>query len=200
LIYAPCTSRSSNFSRRQQPRANNTSPACPSATRRRATSSGTRYYVNRTAAHSCQHKAPPKVQEKMQDLIERAEALKGEVTMQDPANQARGARVPTLKNTFVTSDISGDRRQTDVQCTCGSPSTNGFPCIHNVKHAQLIGMDPYDLLHYKDTTAAWREQYDRTLSSRRSPRRISTMIKSIRTTCILPSRRLRLVARRRLCA
>jgi len=96
----------------------------------------------------------------MQDLIERAEALKGEVTMQDPANQARGARVPTLKNTFVTSDISGDRRQTDVQCTCGSPSTNGFPCIHNVKHAQLIGMDPYDLLHYKDTTAAWREQYD----------------------------------------
>ena len=125
-----------------------------------ATLHGTRYYVNRTAAHSCQHKAPPKVQEKMRDLIERAAALKGEVTMQDPANPARGARVPTLKNTFVTSDISGDRRQTDVQCTCGSPSTNGFPCIHNVKHAQLIGMDPYDLLHYKDTTAAWREQYD----------------------------------------
>ena len=37
--------------------------------------------------------------------------------------------------------------------------TNGFPCIHNIKHAQSIGMDPYDLLHYKDTTAAWREQY-----------------------------------------
>ena len=121
---------------------------------------GSRYYMNRAEAHSCDHKAPPKVQAKMEDVILRAAALKGDVTIQDQANPARGARVPTLKNTFVTSDLSGDRMLKDVECTCGSPSTNGFPCIHNVKHAQLIGIDPYDLLHYKDTTAAWRDQYD----------------------------------------
>ena len=120
---------------------------------------GGRYYTNRTEAHACQHKAPPKVQEKMEELIQKAATIKGDVTILDPAHPARGARVPTLKNTYVTSDLSGDRREKDVECSCGSPSTNGFPCIHNIKHAQSIGMDPYDLLHYKDTTAAWREQY-----------------------------------------
>ena len=31
--------------------------------------------------------------------------------------------------------------------------------MHTVYHAIQLGEDPYDLLHYKDTTAAWREQY-----------------------------------------
>ena len=111
-------------------------------------------------AHSCQHKAPPKVQEKMEELIQRASGIKGDVTIQDDANPSLGARVPTLKNTFVTSDLSGDRAEIDVECTCGWPSANGFPCIPNITHAQFIGMDPYDLLHYNHTTAAWRQQYD----------------------------------------
>ena len=46
-----------------------------------------------------------------------------------------------------------------MTCTCGYPAARGFPCMHAVYHAMQLGEDPYDLLHYKDTTAAWREQY-----------------------------------------
>ena len=78
-----------------------------------------------------------------------------------------GARVPTLKNTFVTSKLNeenytvdGENKPGDCSCTCGAPKTNGFPCIHNVKHALSIGVDPCDLVHYLSTTEAWKKQYD----------------------------------------
>ena len=62
------------------------------------------------------------------------------------------ACIPPIRQRQAVADHAGGAKAV--------APTNGFPCIHNVKHAQLIGMDPDDLLHYKDTTAAWREQYD----------------------------------------
>ena len=64
----------------------------------------------------------------------------------------------------ATCSVGGRRRcwhkQGAVSCTCGAPRTDGFPCVHNVKHALHIGRDPCDFVHYLDTTEAWEHQYD----------------------------------------
>ena len=120
---------------------------------------GIRYNKNRALAASCTEKAPPKVVEIMDKMIEKATKLTGVIHYLDEANPRDAARVPTLNGKSVISRLGGDRRSDDVTCTCGYPAARGFPCMHAVYHAMQLGEDPYDLLHYKDTTAAWREQY-----------------------------------------
>ena len=97
--------------------------------------------------------------EMMEKMIEKATKLTGGIHYLDEANPRDGARVPTLNGKTVISKLCGDRRKDDVACTCGYPAARGFPCMHTVFHAIQLGEDPYDLLHYKDTKAAWREQY-----------------------------------------
>ena len=52
-----------------------------------------------------------------------------------------------------------------VSCTCGVPEVKGQPCIHSAKHALAMGKDVSSLFHYKDTSAAWKEQYDQNVES-----------------------------------
>ena len=129
---------------------------------------GARYNKNRAAAHACEDILPPRVKEKMDELIEKAGLIQGQVNVMDDVNPTFDARVPTLKNTFVTSRLAGStyymvngvQKQGAVSCTCGAPRTDGFPCVHNVKHALHIGRDPCEFVHYLDTTEAWEQQYD----------------------------------------
>ena len=47
-----------------------------------------------------------------------------------------------------------------VSCTCGVPEVKGQPCLHTAKHALALGKDVSSVFHYKDTSAAWKEQYN----------------------------------------
>ena len=121
-----------------------------------------RYNKNRAEAFACEHLAPPRVQEKMETIIEKAQHLRDVRFMNDTddVSRAKAARVSKLNGTGnVTSCIHRGDFNEDVKCSCGYPAARGLPCIHNVKHALTMNIDPYALLHYKDTTAAWQEQY-----------------------------------------
>jgi hypothetical protein len=69
----------------------------------------------------------------------------------------------------VGEDYFVKKKQGDVWYSCRATNTNGFPCLHNVKQAQYLGMDPYTLLHYLDTTEAGNTSTMLTLSSPTSP-------------------------------
>lgn len=58
----------------------------------------------------------------------------------DAANQEAEAQILTLQGTrHVTSKIDGDRKLSDVSCSCGVPMVKGSPCLHTAKHALAVG-------------------------------------------------------------
>jgi hypothetical protein len=75
----------------------------------------------------------------------------------DPANRLRAA-VTSSRNTSreYISDIS-DRES--LLCECGMAHITGKPDKHNVFHAKSIGMSLDDIIPFRYTTAAWKNQY-----------------------------------------
>jgi hypothetical protein len=46
-------------------------------------------------------------------------------------------------------------------CECSETSVRkyGLPCAHNIAHAEKAGMTAESIVHWKDTTVAWKRQY-----------------------------------------
>jgi hypothetical protein len=49
----------------------------------------------------------------------------------------------------------------DATCECSEPSMRkyGLPCVHNAAHAEKAGLTPESIVHWKDTTVAWKRAY-----------------------------------------
>ena len=117
-----------------------------------------RYMSNRAEAHEEEGRLPPKVQEKLDEVVESASQLEGDVHFPDDNNRLQEAKVPGHSTSVYTSNIDkqGDG---DVLCSCGLPPVRGHPCAHNIKHAQKMQQALHSLFHYKDTTSCWKDQY-----------------------------------------
>ena len=118
-----------------------------------------RYFKNRKDAEEWEMVVTPAYEDTLEKLISGAAKLQPP-HFRDDANQEAEAQILTLQGTrHVTSKIDGDRKLSDVSCSCGVPMVKGSPCLHTAKHALAVGRDVSSLFHYKDTSAAWKEQY-----------------------------------------
>jgi hypothetical protein len=61
----------------------------------------------------------------------------------------------------VAQDYGGQNSMQDATCECSETFVRryGLPCAHNIAHAEKAGMTAESIVHWKDTTVAWKCQY-----------------------------------------
>jgi len=71
---------------------------------------------------------------------------------QNPKTLARvqSWKDPTVSYETCTSVLS---------CDCGRPEVSGLPCAHLLAHAEAAGVPIHEVVHKKDRTAGWQQQY-----------------------------------------
>jgi hypothetical protein len=62
----------------------------------------------------------------------------------------------------IAQDYGGKDSMQDATCECSEPSVRkyGLPCAHNVAHVEKAGLTPESIVHWKDTTVAWKMAYE----------------------------------------
>jgi hypothetical protein len=84
----------------------------------------------------------------------------------DPNHPKKEAVVMKMSGTGhvlsnIAQNLGGLNSMQDAQCECSETSLRkyGMPCAHNIAHAQKAGETAESIVHWKDTTMAWKRQY-----------------------------------------
>ena len=125
-----------------------------------------RFLNNQSDAVGHAEPLPPRKQAAL-DLVKVGASKVTTVVLNDPRYPKVGASVLTLSGksnvlSNITQDYGGMNSMQDATCECSEPSTRkyGLPCVHNLAHAEKAGLTPESIVHWKDTTLAWKRAYD----------------------------------------
>jgi hypothetical protein len=125
-----------------------------------------RFLNNQSDAVGRAEPLPPRKQAAL-DLVKIGALKVTTVVLNDPRYPKVGASVLTLSGkshvlSNIAQDYGGMNSMQDATCECSEPSTRkyGLPCVHNLAHAEKAGLTPESIVHWKDTTLAWKRAYD----------------------------------------
>jgi hypothetical protein len=125
-----------------------------------------RFLTNQQDAVGYDDLLPPRKQGAL-DAVKTDAAKLTSVILNDPRHPKVGASVLTLSGKHnvlsnIAQDYGGKDSMQDATCECSEPSVRkyGLPCAHNVAHAEKAGLTPESIVHWKDTTVAWKMAYE----------------------------------------
>ena len=120
------------------------------------------YYTVNTTSHDCDNcKSSSKLSTDHMPGLCGCRYDANKVTFIDDTTGQGGENMKTLARVQSWKDptVSYETDLFLLTCDCGRPGVSGLPCAHLLAHAEAAGVPIHEVVHKKDRTAGWKNQY-----------------------------------------